>query len=305
MAEKETRGRGRPGTREAPGRFRWSYRVNVVDDDEGLARVRAATSSAELQRLLITGHLSSRSSDYREAAGLLQQFHAEDVRGASDTAVLLMLSERWHPHTMKVTADLVASGILTDEALDEVAQRLLWPDRPTWTHPSSWFGIEFAVAPGPSRSPRHDTSPDRLVRTTLPAPRGVVRRWAATHLLRRGLTDVDSVVARCEGLSAYDADAVVAGIVEAIDALPELESERAVALGLAAGNSNTRLLALQALLVQRGLDAAVGRAEQDPSARVRAWAAGLMQGPTTPHDFVRLAVRNVKRASVALIAFDR
>ena len=148
-----------------------------------------------------------------------------------------MLSERWHPHTMKVTADLVASGILTDEALDEVAQRLLWPDRPTWTHPSSWFGIEFAVAPGPSRSPRHDTSPDRLVRTTLPAPRGVVRRWAATHLLRRGLTDVDSVVARCEGLSAYDADAVVAGIVEAIDAMPELESELAVALGLAAATA--------------------------------------------------------------------
>lgn len=254
----------------------------MLDEDDGLARVRAARSSAELQRLLITGHLSSRSADYREAAGLLHQFHADDVRGAADTAMLLMLNERWHPHTMKVTADLVASGILTDEALDEVAQRLLWPDRPTWTHPSSWFGLEIAVGPGPSRSPRKGTSPDRLVRTALPAPRGVVRRWAATHLLRRGLTDVDSVVARCEGLSAYDADAVVAGIVEAINHLPEHESARVIALGLAAGNSNTRLLTLEALLVREGPHAAVRRAEQDPSARVRAWAAALTQGQQQP-----------------------
>ena len=90
------------------------------------------------------------------------------------------------------------------------------------------------------------------MRTALPAPRGVVRRWAATHLLRRGCTDVDSLVARCEGLSAYDADAVIAGIVEAIDHLPEHESARAIAFGLAAGNSNTRLLTLQALLVEKG-----------------------------------------------------
>lgn len=165
----------------------------MVDEDEGLARVRAASSSADLHRLLITGHLSARSADYREAAGLLRQFHADDVRGVADTAVLLMLSERWHPHTAKMIADLVASGILTGEALDEVAQRLLWPDRPTWTHPSSWFGLEIPVGPEPSRSSRQGTSPDRLVRTALPAPRGVVRRWAATRLLRRGLTDVDSV----------------------------------------------------------------------------------------------------------------
>jgi hypothetical protein len=255
----------------------------VVGEDEGLARVRAASSSAELQRLLITGHLSVRSADYREAAGLLRQFHAADVRGAADTAVLLMLSERWHPHTAQMIADLVASGILSDEALDEVAQRLLWPDRPTLTHPSSWFGLEITLGPqGPSSSPRQVTSPDRLVRTALPAPRGVVRRWAATHLLHRGLTDVDSVVARCEGLSAYDADAVVAGIVEAIDHLPEHESARAIALGLAAGNSNTRLLTLQALLVREGPDAAVRRAEQDPSARVRAWAAALTRRKQQP-----------------------
>ena len=254
----------------------------MLDDDEGLARVRAASSSAELHRLLITGHLSSRSADYREAAGLLHQFHANDVRGAADTAVLLMLSERWHPHTRKVIADLIASDILTEEALDEVAQRLLWPDRPTWTHPSSWFGLEVAVRPGSSRSPRQSTSPDRLVRTALPAPRGVVRRWAATHLLSRGLTDVDSVVARCEGLSAYDADEVVAGIVEAIDHLPGHESAPAIALGLAAVNSNTRLLTLQALLVREGPDAAVRRAEKDPSARVRAWAAARTRGQQRP-----------------------
>ena len=255
-----------------------SYGDEVLDGDEGLMRVRTASSTAELHRLLITGHLFARSVDYREAAGLLRQFHTPDGRGAADTAVLLILSERWHPYTAKMISGLVASGILTNEVLDEVAQRLLWPDRPTWKHPSSWFGLQITVGPGRSRSPRHGTSPDRLVRTALSAPRGVVWRWAATHLLRRGLSDLDSVLARCEGLSAYDADAVVAGIIEAMDHLPEHESTRAIAFGLAAGNSNTRLLTLQALLVREGSDAVVRRAEQDPSARVCAWAAALTRG---------------------------
>lgn len=156
---------------------RRSYGVEVVDEDDGLARVRAASSSAELHRLLITGHLCARSADYREAAGLLRQFHADDVRGMADTAVLLMLSARWHPHTAKMIADLVASGILTDEALDEVAQRLLWSDRPTWTHPSSWFGLEVAVRPVQDTPPKHESRP--------PGENGPARSaWCRTALGR-------------------------------------------------------------------------------------------------------------------------
>ena len=86
----------------------------------------------------------------------------------------------------------------------------------------SWFGLGWVeVEPGSTKPPPRGESPDRMVVTSLTEPRGVVRRWAATHLLRRGLTDVESVVARLDGLSSYDADAVVAGIVEAIDHLPE------------------------------------------------------------------------------------
>lgn len=246
----------------------------MLDGDAGLAEVRAACSSAELHRLLITGHLSSRSADYREAAGLLRQFHGDDPRGAADTALLLMLIGRWHPHTMKVVADIVACGVLDDAALDDLATRLLWPDRPTWTHPSSWFGLDWVeLEPGPGKLPRRGRSPDRMVVTSLSEPRGVVRRWAAAHLLRRGVTDVESVVARLDGLSSYDADAVVAGIVEAIDHLPAEDAARVIAIGLAAGNSSTRIVTLQALLSRDGVDAAVRLAGQDPSAQVRAWAA--------------------------------
>ena len=41
-----------------------SYGDEVLDGDEGLMRVRAASSTAELHRLLITGHLFARSADY-------------------------------------------------------------------------------------------------------------------------------------------------------------------------------------------------------------------------------------------------
>jgi len=80
-------------------------------------------------------------------------------------------------------------------------------------------------------------------------------------------------VARLEGLSSYDADTVVAGIVEASDHLTEEAAAQAIAIGLAAGNSNTRIVTLQALLSRDGVEAAVRLAGQDPSAQVRAWAA--------------------------------
>lgn len=121
-----------------------------------------------------------------------------------------------------------------------------------------------------------------MVVTSLAQPRGVVRRWAATHLLRRGLTDVESVVVRLDGLSSYDADAVVAGIVGAIDHLPEQDAARAIAIGLAAGNSSTRLVTLQALLSREGVEAAVRLAGQDPSAQIRAWAAKKALGQQQP-----------------------
>ena len=106
----------RPGSPTKPSRS--SYAAGMLHEDPGLAEVRGASSSAELHRLLITGHLSSRSADYREAVGLLRQFHGDDPRGAADTALLLMLNGRWHPYTMKVVGDIVACGVLDDAALD-------------------------------------------------------------------------------------------------------------------------------------------------------------------------------------------
>lgn len=100
-----------------------------------------------------------------------------------------------------------------------------------------WVELE----PGSLQLLRRGRSGDRIVVTSLAEPRGVVRRWAASHLLRRGLTDLTTVMARLDSLSAHDADSVVAGVLEAIEALPGPDAARAISMGLAAGTSNTRI----------------------------------------------------------------
>lgn len=89
------------------------------------AEARTASSGAEVYRLLITGHLASRNADYRKAAGRLRQFQGDDPRGAADTALLPVPNGRWHPVRARHRR-LRRSGYT---ALDDLAHRLLWPDR--------------------------------------------------------------------------------------------------------------------------------------------------------------------------------
>jgi len=71
--------------------------------------------------------------------------HSDDPGGAVDTAVLLCTEWRWNRCTAKLIVGICATGILDDLALDELADRLLWPDRPRVRHPLSWLGLDWTA----------------------------------------------------------------------------------------------------------------------------------------------------------------
>ncbi|MEJ7705021.1 MAG: hypothetical protein WKF47_15835 [Geodermatophilaceae bacterium] len=119
-----------------------------VDDhalEDGLSGLRAAASVEELHRLVVTRRVSGRSTRHQEAVELFVHHHSDDPGGAVDTAVLLCTEWRWNRCTAKLIVGICATGILDDLALDELADRLLWPDRPRVRHPLSWLGLDWTA----------------------------------------------------------------------------------------------------------------------------------------------------------------
>src|SRR5205085_7834152 len=106
-----------------------------------------------------------------------------------------------------------------------------------------------------------------------------LRRWAAAELLRQRPERLDDIFARTQALSARDAAAVVAGIIDASDALDDQRAQHLLKIGLGWPAGWVRLVALERLAGRHGLDAARRLAADDPDARIRRWAQKPDQKP--------------------------
>jgi hypothetical protein len=257
---------------------------DVADDD--LAELRAAASVADLHRLLVTCRVSGRSTRHQEAVELFVFHHREDPVGAVDTAVLLCTEWRWNRCTAKLIADICAAGILDDDALDALAERLLWADRPSVRHPLSWLGLEWMsidLASGDVVGRGVDR--DRLVDHQRSPAEPPLLRWAAEHLLRRRRTTVDRLHGRAASLDSRRGPAILAGALDAADSLTRPGLRAAIESGLASGRAQVRKVALQVMAARIDPAEALRLARIDPDASIRRWAPALetedSSAPTT------------------------
>ncbi len=126
--------------------------------------------------------------------------------------------------------------------------------------------------------------------STVPFQRWIeppLRRWAAARIVGRAPARLGEVRGRVGPLGATDkmgAAAVVAGMLDALDALDGRAASQVLDLGLGWPRGQVRLQALEALARREGVDAAFRRAAADPDAKVRRWAAKLPAAPATPAD---------------------
>ena len=246
------------------------------DPDDDLAEIRAAASVAELHRLLLRGRVGGRSTRHREAVELFVHHHREDPADAVDTAVLLCTEPRWHRCTAKLIADVCATDILDDDALDALADRLLWPDRPSVHRPLSWLGLEWlSIDVSSGKVVGRGVDRDRLVDHQRSPAEPPLLRWAAGHLLRRKRTPLDRLRNRAASLNSWGGPAVLAGALDAADSLTHSDLRTAIESGLKGGRGQVRKVALQVMAERVDSAEAVRLARVDPDASIRRWAPTL------------------------------
>lgn len=243
---------------------------------EGLAALRAAASVADLHRLLVRCRTAGSSTRHQEAVELFVLHHRQDPVGAVDTAVLLCTEWRWRRCTAKLIADVCATGILGDDGLDALADRLLWADPPSVRHPLSWLGLdwmEIDLASGDVAARGIDR--DRLIDHQRSPVEPPLLRWAAGHLLARNRTTLERLRGRAASLDSRRGPAVLAGVLDAADSLAHADLRAAIDLGLGSGRAPVRKVALQVMADRVDNAEAVRLAGADPDASIRRWSPAL------------------------------
>ena len=231
-------------------------------DDERVIEV--ADELEELHRTLIVQRGGGNSADHREPLELFLRHHARGVAGAEFTALLLCTADRWWRAAGRLVRAVEDTALLGGEELDALAETFLDSDQFTVEVAASWAGVRIDLGPGV----------DPLIPFTRQL-RPPLRRWATERLLRRGLVTTAAVLARARGLDGEHQPAVLWGLLDACDALPDDEVAVAVEAGLASSHARVRRRALEVLCAQGAVAEARRRALDDPAAAVRTWGRRL------------------------------
>jgi hypothetical protein len=150
--------------------------------------------------------------------------------------------------------------------------------------PDEWFSddaIEIEFGPGPQAGAANaaaytdESTPQPAVarREVFPP----VRRWAAARALSRAPDSWAALRARAKELGARPGAAVMCGVLDAVDVLPPPAQALLIDDGITWSDQAVRQLALGRLAERDGPAAAFVIAQRDPNARVRRWAAALLE----------------------------
>lgn len=265
-----------------------AWEVGRPEPCDELAALDTAVTAPELWHELLLREPPGSTTDPEDAVAALRRLHSAGEPGATVTALLLLTAWRWRRCTAPLLRRIVASGLLADDDLDELAEVGLFDDEAAFVVPAAVFVGPIvtlppaddgaAVATEPSDDvPQPDDLPDAVMSRMLQPP---LRRWAAGHLLRRDPARLADVRERIRMLDPSAAAAAMCGVLDALDALPPEPVDRLLRDASRWPHKSVRLPALL-LMAQCGQRAeAVRRAEADPDAKIRA-AAATLAGPST------------------------
>lgn len=254
---------------------------------ESFFDLREAATPEELWAVLLVPHGYRSSSVWSEPYALFRRLHEDDRTDAVTTALLLCTDYRWRKATHHLIHELEESDLLAEQALDLLAECFLASDIEVdaprhlfvgapmfFTSSTPASATTVAVELPRQEDPRRSRSGRRREADLVSVARSVwppLRRWAAARQLRSATALWAELVAIAAGLPSRDEAMLLAGVMDAADAIPESERTAAIDLGLTSGSGIVRLAALPALAALAGPDAAKRRAAADSSEKVRAW----------------------------------
>lgn len=261
--------------------------------EEDLLAVWSARSRASLLRALLPNGPIGSSSHHWEMPALIRH-HRSRGGETAELALLVLTCSRWESCTARAVQEV--AGLLSEPNVDLLCAALLTPGYLELRYPLGSTslspkrgGLRF-LSPDPSQ-------PDIVVGRDAPFPirRRVappLRRFAVAMALRRGLlpTGLTSAMElslalrrRTKGRAdEQGAAAVVAGSLDAFEALPEDDRSRLLDIGLGYPRSQVRKLALKILEARAGRQAMLARARVDPDASIRRLARSLELDPGLP-----------------------
>ncbi len=251
---------------------------NIQARLEDLAALGSAATPDELHRALVLRPPAAYEREHSLPLLYFVQVHERAPAAAAMTAMLLVTDPRWVPVAQPLMRAIVATGILSDENLDLLAEAFVAAGpQVSWACPDDWFDgpavvIDLDGAPTDilvDGTSAEDDHPPTVAARTLPPG---ARRWAAEHLVRRTPPRWAQLHNRARELGGPGGGAVLRGLLDAVDAVPSAAARVLRDEALRSGRAQLRLAALQLLAVD-DVETAQFRAAQDPSQKVRRWGA--------------------------------
>jgi hypothetical protein len=225
--------------------------------------LQSASTVEELWGVLLGWHGIRNSSVWDEPYLLFIRFHRHDSTKADVTAALLCSDHRWRNAAHHLIDRLTTSDVLDDEQLDRLA---------------AWFTGETFETQVETADGQHRNRASTIRRPIWPP----LRRWAARHEVARHPERWRAVIDASTALPSRDAAATIAGVMDAADHIPPDQRATLAEVGLNHGSGTVRLAALPIIAATSGTDAAITAAQQDPSAKVRAWKPNPSATARTP-----------------------
>lgn len=250
--------------------------LRPADPAAGLAELVdlwTAPNADALHRVLVLRPAGRRWGDAFEPFALLQQHHASEPESSLTTATLLLTDRRWRDGVSRLVRHIADSSILDAEQLDLLARTFIAADDAVyWQVPDEWFagGLEIMIS---RRSDGGDAGPAVARRDVFPP----LRRWAAADLVGREPAAWSALWRRAGELDARSAAAVVAGLLDRVDVLTPAAQAWLVTRATSWPDHTVRRLALEYVAAHDGPAAAARLGRSDPNARIRAWAATLIE----------------------------
>lgn len=224
----------------------------------------AEDPGALLRHLLGSSHEHAEFNSF-DAVAAFKRVHRTDRDDAHRTAVLLCTDPRWRRTTKALIAAIVDSGIVSDDALDDLAGWFL-ADEELWIHVPVTLLDPEAVETADATVP--------LWRRVAPPLVG----WAAAHATRRdGQRAAESLLAGLNDRTTAHAGAVLNGLIGVLDVLPGGVAGRILDRALSWPVAGTRTVAIRHLHAHGDAGRAIRLARADPARSIRRLAERLQR----------------------------
>ncbi len=258
-----------------------------------MATLWGASTADELHKAMILHPTLRSSADSFEPEALFLKHHRDQSAGAMVSALLLLTDTRWRDAASRLIRRIEATHIISAEDLDLLAYAFLQAGPFLyWRMPTAWFDgptidIEhdpncLDAAPDPAIEEEYHPSggADDVDDDPVVAPRAVsppLRRWAAARLVTREPTRWTPIWSDAGAVESRVGAAIKCGVLDAIETIPIEAHDTLIDAAVGSAHHSVRQVGYSLIAKGRGPEVAHELAKHDRNAKIRSWAATLLQ----------------------------